>query len=131
MTTSANSIEYTIFRDGERVGNFRKNIMCKKPDYAELLKYQPLSEHTIQAWGYDEEEDEWEEKPKNLEKYLRRMIQVNKKIREFFSGEKTANQIMQEIEEEKKEEVRKMHEYFAKKKIEILNELSETKNTNP
>jgi hypothetical protein len=32
--------------------------MCKYPDYAELLKYQPLKSYCIQPWGYDEEEEE-------------------------------------------------------------------------
>ena len=90
MTTSANSIEYTITdKSGKDVGRFRKNVMCRLPDYAELLKYQPLADHTIQEWGYDEEEDMWEEQPENLEVFLKRMKPSNKKIREFFNGEKT------------------------------------------
>ena len=118
MTTSANSIEYSIYKgdNEESVGRFRKNIMCRLPDYAELLKYQPLNEHTIQAWGYDEEEDEWEDKPENLEEFLKRMVPTNKKIREFFSGEKTIEQILQEMEEERKEESRKFHEYYARER---------------
>jgi len=42
MTTSANVIEYTIYKDGKEVGNFRKHMMCRLPDYSDLLKYQPL-----------------------------------------------------------------------------------------
>jgi hypothetical protein len=123
MTTSANSIEYTITdKSGKDIGHFRKNVMCRLPDYAELLKYQPLADHTIQEWGYDEEEDMWEEEPENLEKFLKPMIPFNKKIREFFNGEKTVEQIMQEFEEERLEDLRKMKEYFAKEREKIINE---------
>jgi len=128
MTTSANSIEHSIYKGEENVGNFRKNIMCSKPDYAELLKYQPLKEHTIQVWGYDEEEDTWEDEPENLEKFLKGMVRTNKRIREFFEGVKTADEIMQEMEEERKEDVRKMHEYFAKEREKIKKELHGSNN---
>ena len=98
MSTSANSIEYSIYKDDKEVGHFSVNVMCRYPDYAELLKYQPLSEHTIQAWGYDEEEEEWSDEPKNLEDFLKGM-KTNKWLRAYFAGEKTAEQILQEIEE--------------------------------
>lgn len=124
MTTSANSIEHSIYKGEKNVGNFRKNVMCSKPDYAELLKYQPLKDHTIQVWGYDEEEETWEDKPENLEKFLKSMVRSNKKIKEFFEGTKTAEQIMQEMEEERKDEVRKMHEYFAREREKIKQELN-------
>ena len=123
MTTSANSIEHSITdKSGKNVGNFRKNVMCRLPDYAELLKYQPLADHTIQEWGYDEEEEMWEEKPENLEKFLKPMMPFNKKIREYFKGEKTVEQIMQEFEEERLEDLRKMKEYFAKEREKMINE---------
>lgn len=123
MTTSANVIEYTIYSGEKVVGHFRKNVLCRLPDYAELLKYQPLWEHEILAWGYDEEEDEWYDEPESLEKFLKQMMPTNKKIRAYFNGEKTVEQIMQEFEEERKEEVRKMHEHFAEQKKKILEEL--------
>lgn len=128
MSTSANSIEYTIYKGKKSVGRFRKNIMCIKPDYAELLKYQPLNEHTIQCWGYDEEEVSWEDEPEKLEDFLKRMIISNRKIREFFDGTKTSDQIMQELEEESKEEVRKMHEHFAQQRIKLIEENIKIKN---
>jgi len=87
MTTSANVVEYTIEKNNESVGRFRKHMMCTLPDYADLLKYQPLNEHTITPWGYDEEEEEWEGKTKNLEKFLREMKPYNKKIKEYFENE--------------------------------------------
>lgn len=98
MATSANVIEYTIFKNQKAVGRFSKNVMCRFPEYAELLKYQPLNEHEIQAWGYDEEEDEWEDEPQNLEAFLT-IMKTNKWIKAYFSGEKTVEQILQEIKD--------------------------------
>jgi hypothetical protein len=121
MTTSANVIEYTIYKGKEQVGRFSKHLLCKYPDYAELLKYQPLNEYTIQAWGYDEEEDEWEENPENLEKFLKGMILYNKWLRDYFNGTKTAEQIQQELVYINDEMVRKMNEGFAKRREEFKN----------
>ena len=73
MSTSANVIEYTILRNGEEVGHFRKNVLTKFPLYSDLLKYQPLNEHQILTWGYDEEEEYWEDGYENLEKFLKRI----------------------------------------------------------
>lgn len=84
MATSANVIEYRIEKDDEQIGNFRKNIMCNLPDYSDLLKYQPLNKHEITPYGYDEEDEYWEGEKINLEVYLRKMIPMNKIIREFF-----------------------------------------------
>jgi hypothetical protein len=84
MSTSANVIEYSIYKDGENVGNFRKHMLCRLPDYADLLKYQPLDQHTIQAWGYDEEDDEWEDEEVNLDTFLKGMVRYNKKIKEYY-----------------------------------------------
>jgi hypothetical protein len=115
MSTSANSIEYSIYKDDKEVGHFSVNVMCRYPDYAELLKYQPLSEHTIQAWGYDEEEDEWEDEPQNLEDFLRGM-KTNKWLKTYFAGEKTAEQILQEFRDIYDEQHRKMVEHFAQER---------------
>lgn len=87
MSTSANVIEYDIEKNGKSVGNFRKNLLCRLPDYSDLLKYQPLSEHKITPYGYDEEDEYWENKPINLEKFLEGMIPINKIIREYFLKE--------------------------------------------
>lgn len=89
--TSANVIEYNIYKKGKRIGSFRKHLLCTYPDYAELLQYQPLKDHTIQAWGYDEEEEEWSEKPKNLEKFLKGMT-YNKLIKAYFAETMTAEE---------------------------------------
>ena len=50
------------------------------------------------------------------------MIPFNKKIKSYFSGEKTADQIMEELEEERKEDVRKMREHFDKEREKIRNQ---------
>ena len=83
--TSANVTEYNILRNDEHVGHFRKNVLCKLPDYADLLKYQPLKEHTIWEYWYDEEEELVEEGPENLEDFLRKM-RSNKIIKEYFDN---------------------------------------------
>ena len=69
MTTSANVTEFTIFKDGEKVGTHRQHALCKS-HWEELLKYEPISKHTIQAWGYDEEEEYWEDRPIRLNLFL-------------------------------------------------------------
>jgi len=86
--TSANVIEYRIEKNGEVVGNFRKHLMCKFPEYSDLLKYQPLNEHNITPYGYDEEDEYWEDETQNLETFLRKYIPLNKDIREYFINKK-------------------------------------------
>jgi len=86
MTTSANAIEYRIEKDGKVVGHHHYNIMCKSY-FEELLKFQPLAEHTITPYGYDEEEDYWEDEPENLDVFLRGMVRFNKEIREYYENE--------------------------------------------
>lgn len=87
MATSANVIMYSIFKDSKEVGTFRKNIMTKYPLYSDLLKYQPLNEHEILAWGYDEEEEYWEDDDgiENLENFLKRVRE--KELVEYFKSE--------------------------------------------
>jgi hypothetical protein len=85
--TSANVVEYRIYKDGEQVGHYRQHLMCVGR-YHELLKYQPLSEHTIEPYGYDEEEGVWYDKEQNLEKFLRKMIVTDKIIKQYFNEQK-------------------------------------------
>jgi len=61
MSTSANVVEYRIVNKvtGKEVGHHRQHMMCKT-NWETLLQYHPLEDHTIQAYGYDEEEEEWE-----------------------------------------------------------------------
>jgi hypothetical protein len=110
--TSANVIEYTIYKNKKTSGRFSKNIMCKYPDYAELLIYQPLNEYTILAWGYNEDEEYWEDEEENLEIFLKRIN--NKWIKDYFNGVKTEKQIIQEIEEIEKERYKKFKEHWKK-----------------
>ena len=86
MTTSANVIEYRIEKDGEIVGYHRQNVLCKNRD-EELLKFQPLSEHIITPFGYDEEEDYWEGEPRNLLDYMEKRKLFSKEIRDYFDNE--------------------------------------------
>lgn len=62
-------------------------MLCKLPDYADLLVYQPLSEHTITPFGYDEEDEYWEIDTVNLEVYLRK-INDSKILKEYFNNNK-------------------------------------------
>jgi hypothetical protein len=85
--TSANVIEYTIFKGEEEVGRHRQNIMCKRCNDG-LEKFQPSNEFTIQAWGYDEEEEMWEsDKRENLEDWLKKNT-AEITFRKFEEGEK-------------------------------------------
>jgi hypothetical protein len=85
MSTSANVVEYRIEKDGKTVGNYRQNLMCMSR-FEEMLKYQPLEEHTVTPYGYDEEEDYWEDDTQNLKEYLQKHIRTNKVIREYFES---------------------------------------------
>lgn len=68
--TSANRIEYSIFKGDEEVGSHSQNIMCRTCNDG-LEKFQPYEDFTIQAWGYDEEEETWEDdKRVNLKDWL-------------------------------------------------------------
>lgn len=58
-------------KDGEQVGSHRQNLMCKER-WEELLKFEPASEHTIIPFGYDEEEEYWEDDEINLKDFLSR-----------------------------------------------------------
>lgn len=71
MSTSANVIEYEIQNlRGERVGHHRQNVLCKINNEP-LLKYQPLFDHYILPFGYDEEEEYWVGKRMKLDKFLK------------------------------------------------------------
>jgi len=68
--TSANVIEYTIFdKEGKEVGRHRQNVLCARCNDG-LEAHTPAEDFTIQPWGYDEEEELWENEPTNLKKWL-------------------------------------------------------------
>jgi len=68
--TSANVTEYTIFdKNNNKVGNHYQSHLCKTK-WHELLRFSPLENYTIMAWGYDEEEEYWENEPINLKEFL-------------------------------------------------------------
>lgn len=71
--TSANVSNFIIIdKGGIHVGYHRQNWMCKTR-WEELLKYIPSVDYLIQEWGYDEDEELWEEEPQNLEIFLKRV----------------------------------------------------------
>lgn len=82
--TSSNVIEYRIEKNGEQIGQHRENLLCKS-HFEKLLQYEPLKDHIITSYGYDEEEEYWEGPSENLEIFLKKMIPVNQNIREYFS----------------------------------------------
>lgn len=70
--TSANVTEYSIIKKktGEVVGNHRQHHYCMT-NWGDLVrKYFPLEDYLIQAYGYDEEEEHWEEEPEELYEFL-------------------------------------------------------------
>lgn len=79
--TSANVITFIIRKDGAEVGQHRVNVMCKEY-WEKLLVYEPYDKHTIQATGYDEEEEYWEAKPVKLLRFLKEKAETNREIRE-------------------------------------------------
>lgn len=58
--TSANVTNFRIRRKDtkEAVGTHSQHAYCK-PRWQELLRFQPLEDFEIHAWGLDEEEEEW------------------------------------------------------------------------
>jgi hypothetical protein len=83
--TSANVIEYRILKGDTVVGHHRINLMCNF-FFEKLLVFLPLSEHTIVPYGYDEEEEYWEDEPQNLEKFLQENATQNKKLKELMKA---------------------------------------------
>jgi hypothetical protein len=103
--TSANVIEYRIERDGSGVGHHRVNVMCKE-HWEELLKFEPFDQHTIAAYGYDEEEEYWEEKPISLLKFLKDRAVTNTPIREKLAEQGIVVQSLQDWFKENKHKIK-------------------------
>ena len=77
---SNNTINYTIYKDGEEVGYHTQNVLCRICN-DNLMKFQPAKDFTIVCEGYedhydgyyDDEEDYYEEDDSvevNLEEWL-------------------------------------------------------------
>lgn len=82
MTTSANTSDFEIYnKKGEHVGDHHQHWMCRT-HWEELLKYQPLKDHSIRETWLDEEE-EYDE-PENLEKFLKDRVRTSKILLEYF-----------------------------------------------
>ena len=78
--TSANVTQYTIYDStGKEVGKHYQSHLCKTK-WHELLKFTPLENHTIVAWGYDEDEELWEDEPVNLLSFLRGIREFKGKL---------------------------------------------------
>ena len=113
--TSANVIEYRIERDGKEVGHHRINVMCKT-HFENLLKFEPYSAHKITAYGYDEEEEYWEDKPEPLLKLLKYQAKDNKIIRDKLAEQGIKVQSTQEWWEENKERIKAKYDQENKKR---------------
>lgn len=83
--TSANVIEFRIEKNGKHVGHHREHLMCKS-HYEELLKFQPLNNHTITPYGYDEDEEYWESETENLNTFITKRCLINKSLREAYKN---------------------------------------------
>ena len=71
--TSANVTEYTIFNsEGKKVGEHSQHCLCKTK-WGRLLKFTPPENFVIMAWGYDEEEEYWEDDPINLKTFIEKL----------------------------------------------------------
>lgn len=67
--TSANVTLFRIERAGKVVGSHYQHHYCKT-HWPDLLKFEPIEEHTITPHGLDEEEEEWEGDTMPLRKFL-------------------------------------------------------------
>lgn len=113
MSTSANVIEYRIEKDGIEVGHHRVNVMCKEY-WEKLLVFEPFDKHTITAYGYDEDEEEWENKPESLLKFLKERAPTNTPIREKLAEQGIIIESMKDWWAKNKDKIKA--EYEADKK---------------
>jgi hypothetical protein len=67
--TSANTVNYEIYRNGKHVGRHSIHFMCKI-SYDRLLTFTPIEEHTILEYWYDEEEEYHSKKIVPLKTFL-------------------------------------------------------------
>jgi hypothetical protein len=67
-----NSVKYTIKnKDGVTVGRESQNPMCRR-HWGDFMIYEPLEDHTIQPYGFDEDEDEtWYGEEQTLLEFLK------------------------------------------------------------
>lgn len=67
--TSANVTDYTIYRNEIEVGTHSQHHFCKDRS-RELLRFHPISEHTIKAHWLNEDEEYHESSPVGLLDFL-------------------------------------------------------------
>lgn len=75
MSTSANVVEFRIVNKttDKQVGHVRQHLLCKS-NWSDLQKYTPVEDHTIQAYGYDEEDEDWEGEVEPLKDFLKKRL---------------------------------------------------------
>jgi len=77
--TSANVTIYVIRKGGKIVGEHYQHCYCETK-WEELLKYQPLADHTIQWTWYDEDEVQHKKNPDPLVDFLKRIVKKEEDI---------------------------------------------------
>lgn len=88
MATSANVIEYRILdKSRNQIGHHRQHLLCTNRS-EELLRFEPLEDHIIQPFGYDEEDEYWEGDEQNLRDFLIKSSVMNRAVKEYFANEK-------------------------------------------
>jgi hypothetical protein len=67
-----NSVKYTIKnKEGVTVGRESQNPMCKR-HWGDFMAHQPLEDHTIRLYGFDDDQDEmWYGDKQNLLEFLK------------------------------------------------------------
>ncbi len=79
--TSANVSEFIIYdKDGNSVGRHRQNWLCKT-SFNLLLKFQPLEDHEILEFWYDEDEEYHEGEKINLKQFLSKCAITSPELR--------------------------------------------------
>lgn len=76
--TSANVTKYNIYKNGRKVGQHYQSHLCKT-HWEDLEKFSPPEDFEIMAYGYDEEEEYWEDKKINLKKFLNKISEAKRK----------------------------------------------------
>ncbi len=77
--TSANVAIYLIRKGGKIVGEHSHHFLCH-PHWEDLLKFQPLADHTIQWTWEDEDEAPHEKEPEALVDFLEQLVKKEEGI---------------------------------------------------
>ena len=77
--TSANVAIYLIRKGDKIVGKHSHHFLCH-PHWEDLLKFQPLADHTIQWTWEDEDEAPHEKEPEALVDFLEQLVKKEEGI---------------------------------------------------